>query len=139
MSLPERIANGDLDGDLYLVCWDKEVVDSMTALPLEDQKAEDDGQLATVPSIKEWFHEAQDVMIDNLRFESKNLIGALYNLAKDIADKSEKKLNDPDALALFEAYNEALEYQKLGRPIRLPQHLTGALKPLLQSYVEPLD
>ncbi|CAJ1959026.1 unnamed protein product [Cylindrotheca closterium] len=138
-SIPERIANGDLDGDLYLVCWDKEVVNSLTALPLEEQEAEDDGQLATVPANKEWFHDAQDVMIDNLRFESKNLIGALYNLAKDIADNSDKKLNDPDALALFEAYNEALEYQKHGRPVRLPRHLISELKPLLHSYVEALD
>ncbi|KAL3935529.1 MAG: hypothetical protein SGBAC_008972 [Bacillariaceae sp.] len=139
MSIPERIANGDLDGDLYLICWDKEVVDTMTALPLVDHPTKDDGKLSTVPSNPNWFRESQDVMIENLRFELGYLIGALYKAAEKIANKSDKKLGDPDALALFEAYNEALEYQKHGRPIRLPSHLIDKLKPQLRSFIQPLD
>lgn len=139
MSIPERIANGDLDGDLYLVCWDKEVVECMSAHPLVDQPAEDNGKLSTVPSNPHWFDEAQDVMIENLKFEMSSLIGALYKLAEKIANKSEQKLNDPDALALFEAYNQALEYHKHGRPICLPRHLIEQLKPKLRPLVQPVD
>ncbi|CAJ1958926.1 unnamed protein product [Cylindrotheca closterium] len=136
MSIPERIASGDLDGDLYLVCWDKEVVDSMIALPLEDEKAEDDGKLSTVASNPNWFRESQDINVQKLRSENHHLIGSLYRLAEKKTDQSEKKLDDPDSRALFEAYNEALEYQKHGRPIRVPNHLRKELKKELHHLVE---
>lgn len=141
MSIPERISNGDLDGDLYLVCWDKEVVDSMTrALPLVDQPAEDDGKLSTVPCDPEWFRKAQQIHLEKLRPEYNHLVGALYRLAEKIADKDEsgRPLDHPDVRALFRAYNVALEYTKHGNPVCVPKHLIKELKEDLHPFVTPI-
>ncbi|KAL3939751.1 MAG: hypothetical protein SGBAC_005577 [Bacillariaceae sp.] len=140
LSIPERIANGDLDGDLFLVCWDKEVVDSIKATPLVDEPAEDDGKLSTVPSDSNWFRKSQDVNVAKVKSEISHLIGSLYKLAEKKADNSSEKLDDPDVSALFDAYNEALEYQKHGRKICLPRHLIKELKKELRDLdcIQPI-
>ena len=41
-ALPESIANGDLDGDLYYICWDKEIVKTVHPQPCGNRKEEDE-------------------------------------------------------------------------------------------------
>ena len=127
MSMPERIADGDLDGDWYVVCWDQKLLSYMKADPLPKLKMKDNGVLKTAHNYSEkqcWFDEAQDLMIDGAkRNDIGALTGALYNLGAKIADESPKLLKDDDARACFAAYKNALEYEKHGRPIELPEHL----------------
>eukprot|EP00980_Cylindrotheca_fusiformis_P019273 scaffold6591_cov106-Cylindrotheca_fusiformis.AAC.3 len=140
LSIPERIANGDLDGDLYLVCWDKEILDSMTAAPLQDKISDDDGKLTTMPYNPDWYSDAQDIMVDaGLNNEIGFLTGKLYKLGEKYADNSESGLKDPDANAFYSAYNQALEYKKHGRPIALPNHLIEAIPPQLRHLVQGSD
>jgi hypothetical protein len=139
-SIPERIANGDLDGDLYLVCWDEDILESMAASPLVDEISYDDGKLSTMPSSPSWFNDAQDIMVDaGLSNEIGYLTGKLYKLAEKLADGSESILKDPDANAYYEAYNQALEYKKHGRRITLPSHLIENIPAKLQHLVQSSD
>jgi hypothetical protein len=139
-SIPERIANGDLDGDLYLVCWDEDILESMAASPLVDGISCDDGKLSTMPSSPSWFDDAQDIMVDaGLSNEIGYLTGKLYKLAEKLADGSESILKDPDANAYYEAYNQALEYKKHGRRITLPSHLIENIPAKLQHLVQSSD
>ena len=57
-SIPERIANGNLDGDLYLVCWNKNLLSCMKAEPLKDEIQDDNGTIPTIPSNQNWFKDA---------------------------------------------------------------------------------
>jgi hypothetical protein len=135
-SIPERIANGDLDGDLYLVCWDDQILASMDAVALKDEVSDDDGKLSTGPSSSTWFSDAQDIIVDaGMNNEIGRLTGILYKLGENIADSSESKLQDLDANAYYEAYNQALEFKKHGRPIVLPRHLIEAIPGGLQHLV----
>ena len=134
MSIPERIASGDLDGDLYFVCWDNHLISEMKAAPLTDLDCTDDGVLATVPANNDWVQEAQTMMLDVGHLNAVNqLVGKLYTQAGKMADASPICLLDTNAIALFEAYNQALEYKKHGRPIVLPQPLHEKLPAKLQT------
>lgn len=140
MSIPERIANGDLDGDLYLVCWDKIIVKSMNASPLIDKVSDDDGKLSTMPSNPTWYNDAQDIMVDaGLNNEIGFLTGKLYKLGEKYADDSNVGLKNTDANAFYKAYNQSLEFKKHGRPIALPSHLIGGIPAKLRHLVRPLD
>lgn len=136
MSMPERIAEGDLDGDLYLVCWDEEILSCMNAAPLPAIPEKDSGELSTIPSDRDWLQKAQAMLLDvgGLNNLGK-LTGKLYTLGEKIADASEEGLRDADATAFFDAYNQALEYKKHGRPIVLPSHLQSKVPKELRSLL----
>ena len=137
-SIPERIANGDLDGDLYLVCWDKTILSAMKAVALKDEESDDDGNLSTVPPNENWFSEAQDIIADaGQTNEIGRLTGILYKSGEKIADTSKLILREPDALAFNEAFNQALEFKKHGRPIELPSHLIEKIPSNLRHLVTP--
>ena len=95
--------------------------------------------MSTVPSDPDWYTKTQKIHIEKLRVEYGQLIGSLYKLAEKIADTEDEKLDHPDVRALYNAYNEALEYTKHGRPIRLPRHLIKMLKKNLHPYIQPIE
>jgi RNA-dependent RNA polymerase len=140
MSMPERIASGDLDGDLYLICWDFALLSCMNNVDaMVDQPIEDDGVLKTVPSNPRWLEEARDVMTNVTAFADIGaLIGKLYTKSMKVAKESKLKKEDPDAAALAVAFNEALEYKKHGRPIRLPSDLIDQMPKRFRYLLTPL-
>jgi RNA dependent RNA polymerase len=140
MSMPERIASGDLDGDLYLICWDTVIVSQMNKVfRMADQPVEDDGTLRTVPSNPNWLDDARRIMTDaTAAADIGALIGKLYTTSMKLARESNLKKADPDAAALADAYNEALEYKKHGRPIRVPLHLINQLPKRFRHLLTPL-
>jgi hypothetical protein len=137
MSIPERIASGDLDGDLYLLCWDEIILSQMKAAPLPDLELEDDGKLKVLESADPgWLDKTQEMMLDAGKLNAMGqLTGSLYKLGEKIADKSVLGLRDPDASACFEAYNCALEFKKHGGDISLPQHLHEKIPKKLRQYL----
>jgi len=140
MSIPERIASGDLDGDLYLICWDDELLSLMNKVPkLVDQLIEDDGILKIVPSNPMWLEDAHTLMSDATTVTDIGaLIGKLYTKSMKVAKESDLEKADPDAAAFADAYNEALEYKKHGRPIRLPIHLIDQMPKRFLGLLTPL-
>lgn len=137
MSMPERIASGDLDGDLYLVCWDKTILRHMTRVePMPEMDMEDDGILATGPRNNEnWLKDAQDTMVDvNSYTVIGKLTGTLFRLSQKEARESPNFMRDENAIAFADAYNKALEFKKHGNPIYLPLHLHQKLPKGLRQH-----
>jgi len=130
MSMPEHIACGDLDGDLYLICWDPILLSHMNDVDaMPDKDTDDDGFLKTLPSNPHWLEDTQKLMFDARTVKDVGrLIGQLYNMSIKIGKTSKDKKRDKDAMALADAYNEALEFTKHGRPIRLPRQLINDKK-----------
>lgn len=137
-SIPERIASGDLDGDLYLVCWDEKILSVMEAVELENEDSEDDGKLKIEESNPNWFEDTQDIMTDiGMTNNMGRLVSKLYTLGEESCDKdTDLILKNPDANAFYEAYNQALEYKKHGCPIELPVHLIKKLPANLRDLVQ---
>jgi hypothetical protein len=126
MSMPERIACGDLDGDLYLICWDDVILSEMRDVePMQELPMEDDGVLKTMATPNpNWLEDAHDIMTEaGSNNEMGGLVGTLYKQSEKIAKYSALNKRDPGAIAFADAYNEALEYKKHGRRIQLPAHL----------------
>lgn len=137
MSMPERIACGDLDGDLYLICWDSIILSQMKDVePMQEIPMEDDGVLKTVAPDPNWLEAAHGIMTEaGPTNELGALVGALYKLSEKTAKKSPLHKRDPDAIAYADAYNEALEYKKHGRPIQLPAHLEKDMPKKLRHLI----
>ncbi|KAL3799924.1 hypothetical protein HJC23_007397 [Cyclotella cryptica] len=120
--LPELIADGDLDGDLYFVCWDKKIVSNIRDVPIQDDNLCASDVKGTVSYDPDWFDKTQTFISDvNNILCVHNFIGFLFNQSKEIADA--KSIRDADAIAFAKAYKQALEFKKHGEKICIPAHL----------------
>ena len=137
-TLPEHIADGDLDGDRYFICWDPTVLDYIKAVPIADVPVPSlDNSTGATNTNSDWFGKAQDWMLASATIELKiqQLTGKLFSLSNEIADESSLYNKDPDAIASAAAYKQALDVGKHGGPIFLPAHLHNKLPEALRPYV----
>jgi hypothetical protein len=118
---PELIAGGDLDGDLYFVCWDQAILDDFHPIPITR-----DELVQTVEEVKEAQYD-QDWFINGQTYISKvpthhlgidRLVCHFYKKAIEVSD-----IQNPDAVSYSRAFKQALEVKKHGDRIFLPQHL----------------
>ena len=64
------------------------------------------------------------------------LTSKLYKTAEKIADTSKFMLKDPDANALFNAFDNVLNFRKHGNPIHLPSYLQEEIPMNLQYLIQ---
>lgn len=139
-ALPTTIANGDLDGDLYFLCWHKEIVEHIEALPFALNKIMPvvvEVEEANVVRHSDWLSRAQDIACDlGAAADLNHLVGTLYNLSKKFARDSQVGAHDPAAVAFGKAYQASLDLKKHGGQVSLPSHLWTHLPPQLHKYVQ---
>ena len=128
--LPVQIGNGDLDGDLYFILWDSELLSHIKTDPIVELQLEEedvDAENAMPSSHSHWLEEAQQLMVKSIKEEMHlgALIGALWGLSQKTQDDSSEYMNDADAIELANAFTQALDYKKHGRKIELSPHLRG--------------
>ncbi|CAE7657210.1 unnamed protein product [Symbiodinium microadriaticum] len=125
-ALPGSIAEGDLDGDRYYVCWHNCIVSSVSPCQEEPTETIETGpksQQSGTANPATWLARAQEHMLKSETIHEKDLIGRLYKAAEKIADESERGIRDPDARTLFIAYRQAIDHGKHGGEIDIPEHL----------------
>lgn len=133
-AIPMTISDGDLDGDLYFVCWDADIISKIDkgisrfgecAMPDPTTSGSDEKDVGSSRSClgSDWFRRAREYMCDCKSLESKRLIGRLYRAGEEIADRSPDGLDNEDAIAYFKAYVQAIDAGKHGNTINLPEHL----------------
>lgn len=132
--LPPMIANGDLDGDLYMVMWNKEM---LSYVPVADTS------LVCTQTKKEtkfndewnanWLNDARVLMCDigSLRLRQM-LIGKLHNLWKESVDHAKQ-------VAFGRAYKEALDIGKHGGQVPLPREFWSDLKEEFHGLLEDVS
>jgi hypothetical protein len=125
--LPELIADGDLDGDLYFICWERNLLSHIDALPFTEKSLESNGTKASESSYRDdWFDKAQEFVANASSIvDTAHLTGILYKLSEKIAKDSVQSIRDDDAVAYAKAYKQCLEYKKHGKKLVLPEHLLG--------------
>ena len=147
--LASTIADGDVDGDLYLTCWEPTIlarieatppphepppppeasvaaptadapVDApVDALPLAVLLPEDAQMVARDGS---WLEQVQAHLTDPSVLGEQALTGKLYKQMEKRAHEL-GDINHPDVVALGKAYVQSLERPKHGKAITLPAHL----------------
>ncbi|KAK3253056.1 hypothetical protein CYMTET_37675 [Cymbomonas tetramitiformis] len=131
--LPAQCASGDLDGDLYLVCWDRDFIShikprqlaapSTPALPPVVQQ-----QPFETPCDPDWLPRAQARMhAEELLCEPLD-IPKVFKLFKKEVETSPDGMDSVDARLLGEAYVRALDRGKHGGDLGLPHRLQGKLE-----------
>ena len=138
--LPCIIADGDLDGDAYFICWDKQIISHfvngkdelmtksrklLRTLKLPDKEEHSLDKTNTFSEGGgDWLALAQDKMLDFSSVQLAScLTGKLYNLCKAYSD-----IYDEDACAYARAYKDAMDIQKHGGKVYLPEHLHNNVK-----------
>jgi hypothetical protein len=123
--LPSICGAGDLDGDLYFVCWDKDIVANV--------KPKLSAELSMEPKAKKipyrnpnWFRDLQEFLVT----ENDCGTGKISKLYRAMESKLKETddMDHPDYVALAEAYIEQIDNCKHGGEINLPAHLRAEFK-----------
>uniref|UniRef100_A0A7S3PZY2 RNA-dependent RNA polymerase n=1 Tax=Chaetoceros debilis TaxID=122233 RepID=A0A7S3PZY2_9STRA len=151
--IPEMIANGDLDGDRYFVCWDAKIlsgidvniVSDIDVNILSDELVEEDCQISSESvvtkntrdsnqSLKKrescsWLKDLQDRLTNYDTYSVGPLVGLLYKASERMADADKVLfMRNPDAEVFADAYYQAIDNAKHGVQIVLPAHLWKEIK-----------
>ena len=130
--LPCLIADGDLDGDLYVVCWNRQIISTVKCDGILEVQAPAEKAATEPPCNSNWLEDAQMTMGDiGIANGRQVLVGKLYNLW--ILEKATFSSADVDAFG--RAYKEALKITKHGGKVPLPQHLWRTLPPYFRDFL----
>ncbi|KAF3432098.1 hypothetical protein FNV43_RR26837 [Rhamnella rubrinervis] len=108
-------SGSDLDGDLYFVCWDSDLIPSQQMNPMDYTPApikELDHEV-TMKEVEEYFTDY--IVSDNL--------GIISNAHTVFADKEPKKAMSDSCLELAKLFSIAVDSPKTGVPAKLPGRL----------------
>jgi len=125
IGLPMMTGEGDLDGDLYFICWDENIITHCDIPIKQDADHRESGDIFEYPfpeiysesDADDWLRKSQVHMTDPRNKDDKKFIGKLYNELKS------GKHNAHDNFLLGMAYKECIDGQKHGGKIKLPDFL----------------
>ena len=120
--LPTHNSIGDLDGDLYFVCWDTNILSTVKCDPIVD--VSEDSSTKEPVHDDNWFEKAQSLLVDPSRqICIDQMVKKFHALSKKTADNSDAFMADADCRAFAAAYQAALDIGKHGGKVTLPEHL----------------
>uniref|UniRef100_A0A2N9GNP3 RNA-dependent RNA polymerase n=1 Tax=Fagus sylvatica TaxID=28930 RepID=A0A2N9GNP3_FAGSY len=112
---PNECSGSDLDGDIYFVCWDPELlpprqIEPMDYNPAPTQELDHD---VTIEEVQEYF--TNYIVNDSL--------GIIANAHTAFADKEPSKAMSAPCVELAKLFSIAVDFPKTGIPAIIPQHL----------------
>lgn len=112
---PNECSGSDLDGDIYFVCWDPELIPSQQISPM-DYTPEPPLQLdhdVTIEEVEEYF--TNYIVNDSL--------GVIANAHTAHADKESLKAMSEPCVELARKFSIAVDFPKTGVPAEIPSNL----------------
>ncbi|KAL5763115.1 hypothetical protein ACOSP7_019379 [Xanthoceras sorbifolium] len=112
---PNECSGSDLDGDIYFVCWDHELIPPQQVQPMDYNPAQTI-QLdhdVTIEEVEEYF--TNYIVNDSL--------GIIANAHTVFADREPQKAMSNPCLELAEKFSIAVDFPKTGVPAEIPPHL----------------
>mmetsp|Transcript_4350 Transcript_4350/g.5563 ORF Transcript_4350/g.5563 Transcript_4350/m.5563 type:complete len:278 (+) Transcript_4350:161-994(+) len=136
-TLPSLVAAGDLDGDLYFICWNTDVVSCVSTTKRRDPLLQNSLKNRQKKDYDEnWFQECQRFMTNSATRSLNRLISLLHNLSVKKAEASSRFIEDEDAVAFARAFKMSLELGKHGGKIYLPERLHCHVPEMLRNYLK---
>ena len=114
--LPNMCSGGDLDGDDYLVIWDKDLLPkewNHPAMNFTGTKAKESDGPVTVDDMTSFF-------VTFMKYDNLSRIAVAHRYW---ADSSPKGVKDPKCIELAELHSTAVDYVKTGVPAKMGSHL----------------
>ncbi|KAL9247739.1 hypothetical protein vseg_021140 [Gypsophila vaccaria] len=112
---PNECSGSDLDGDVYFVCWDSELIPPRQVEPMdyEAAKSEELDHDVTMEEVMDYF--ANYIINDSL--------GIIANAHTAFADKQPEKAMSSPCIELAKLFSVAVDFPKTGIPAEIPQNL----------------
>ena len=128
-SIPMACAKGDLDGDLYVICWDESIIEHLSRRTELEPFVPGRAQARKRDASDGWLGRAQAHLRDPITLQEGKEIGRYYTAwQKAVKAAGPGGVADADAIALGEAFAQTLERGKHGGVINLPSHLKGRVQ-----------
>lgn len=112
------MGNGDLDGDIYFICWDKKIFPLRIAEPMQPSKksftkisAKDECPINSMGLVQE------DIKDFFCTFLHSDNIGRISNLYMAHADQSEQRAFSKECIELAEMHSISVDYAKHGNEV----------------------
>ncbi|KAL1203607.1 RNA-dependent RNA polymerase 1 [Cardamine amara subsp. amara] len=112
---PNECSGSDLDGDIYFVCWDPELIPPKMSEPMDytPEPAEILDHDVTIEEIEEYF----------VNYIVNDSLGIIANAHTAFADKEPLKAFSNQCLELARKFSVAVDFPKTGVAAEIPQHL----------------
>ncbi|XP_010275353.1 PREDICTED: probable RNA-dependent RNA polymerase 1 [Nelumbo nucifera] len=125
---PNECSGSDLDGDVYFVCWDPDLIPPRQIQPMEylPEPSVNLDHDVTIEEIEEYF----------TNYIVNESLGIIANAHTAFADKEPKKAESDACLQLAKLFSIAVDFPKTGVPAEIPQHLYVKEYP---DFMEKLD
>ncbi|KAK4139079.1 RNA dependent RNA polymerase-domain-containing protein [Dichotomopilus funicola] len=108
--LPGQLSGGDLDGDVFHILWDREVVGAVKTFPPAEYPR-------VGPEVKE--PEPGDIEAFFVDFMRTDHLGVIANRHKILADQRKDGTLDADCIKLAGLHSSAVDFSKTGRPVKM--------------------
>lgn len=116
--LPSQLSGGDLDGDVFHVIWDPDVVDSVTTFEPADYPRLPPVEVAGEVTLA----DIADFFVSFMQVDHLGVIAVRHMI---LADKKEDGVLHPDCIKLAGLHSSAVDFSKTGRVVEL-KHLPPA-------------
>ncbi|KAL9027908.1 MAG: hypothetical protein Q9196_003644 [Gyalolechia fulgens] len=109
--LPSQLSGGDLDGDLYNIIYDDDLMPTHLSDPADYPTAPaiDIGREVTRSDMTDFF----------VQFMENDQLGRLSTLHQTLADQKPEGVFHPDCILLAEMCSTAVDFSKTGIPVKL--------------------
>ncbi|KAK7330462.1 hypothetical protein VNO77_24656 [Canavalia gladiata] len=125
---PNECSGGDLDGDLFFISWDKDLIPSQTEAPMDYS-----GSRPRIMDHKVTLEEIQQFFVD---YMINDTLGAISTAHLVHADREPDKAQSRKCLELAELHSMAVDFAKTGAPAAMPR----VLKPReFPDFMERMD
>ncbi|CAJ2674324.1 unnamed protein product [Trifolium pratense] len=125
---PNECSGSDLDGDIYFVCWDSELIPPRTNEPMEYDSAQ--------PNVLGRDVEIEDVQQYFVNYILNDSLGIIANAHTVHADREPLKAMADPCIKLAKLFSTAVDFPKTGTPAEIPSHLFAREYP---DFMEKLD
>lgn len=125
---PNECSGGDLDGDLFFISWDKDLIPAQTEAPMDYT-----GRRPRIMDHKVTLEEIQHFFVD---YMINDTLGAISTAHLVHADREPDKAKSRKCLELAELHSMAVDFAKTGAPAAMPRVLKPREFPDFMERVE---